>query len=80
MKITVQLSGHEAFLVSSCLDFVRKNLVFDECTGAQRFVGGGQFSCNTRDLFSISYLSAKIDELREDAVNYHPFNPYINAI
>lgn len=79
MKINLQLSEHEAFLVSSVLDFVRRNLVFDDRNGGQRFVAGGQFTCNTRDLMDISYLAALINEERADSVNFHPFNPFLNS-
>ena len=80
MKVIIQLSAHEAYLVSSCLDFVSRNLVYDENSGNRRFVGGGLFSMSTKDQFDVSYLVAKLDELREDAINYHPFNPYLNVI
>lgn len=77
MKINLQLSSHEAYLVASCLEFISKNLVYDENSGSRRFVGGGRFELMTEDFFDINYLSAKLDELRQDSANYVCYNPYV---
>lgn len=79
MKINVQLSAHEAYLVTKSLEFIQSNLTFDGDTGLRRFIGGGSFSCDLDDYLNLGYIAAKVDELREDSVNYHPFNPYISA-
>lgn len=79
MKINVQLSAHEAYLVTKCLEFIQSNLTFDGDTGLRRFIGGGSFTCDLDDYLNLGYIAGKVDELREDAVNYHPFNPYISA-
>lgn len=79
MKINLSLNPDEAATICAALGFIRHNLTLNPDTLQWQFVGGGQFSCDVQTLFSLGYIETAIDEAREEAVNAHPFNPYIRT-
>ena len=79
MKVNLTLEPAEAAQLVAALAFVRRNMALNPDTLRYQFVNGGRFDCSVQDLFSMGYLETAIDEAREEAINTHPFNPYIHC-
>lgn len=69
MTIQLILSPSEALHIAAALDFVRGQMTLDEKSAAWRFRDGGRFDCQTKDLLSLGYVSARIAEACENESN-----------
>ncbi len=78
MTIQLILSPSEALHIAAALDFVRGQMTLDETAAAWRFRDGGRFSCETKDVLSFGYVSARIAEACEAESNRVHFAGYCN--
>lgn len=62
MKVSLILSPSEALQVAAALDFVRRSMTLSESSLTWIFRNGGNFDCNTKDIMSLGYVSASLNE------------------
>ena len=79
MKVELILQPDEAAAAVAALGFVRQNLTLNPDNCQWRFIGGGRYQCDTRQLMAIGYVAAALDQARDEWANSHPFNPYIST-
>lgn len=79
MKVKLSLSIEEAAIIAACLDYVEENLTLDPSKCDWHFVPGKPFNLSVRSAASLYLLNGYIKEAAREAMETHPFNPYIKA-
>lgn len=75
----ITISVEEAAIITAALDFVRRNLAIDADTMLWRFVSGDKIAFDVSQVFALEQLETHIADTAADALEQHPFNPYIKT-
>lgn len=73
------LTTEEAALLVAALGFVEDNLSLDPARLDWHFVPGKPFVLSLRSAGLLYLLRAYIEEKQREAIDAHPFNPYIRT-
>lgn len=78
---TVQLiiSTEEAAILVAALGFIRMNLAFNPDKALWQFVPGKSISYDLAQVISLEDMKSKIFEAYSEALETHPFNPYVKV-
>jgi len=79
MSVKLSISIEEADLILNCFGFLKKNTVLCPDLLEWRFVGGKNFRMTIGERCRLELLSGYISEARNEAMETHPFNPYIKT-
>lgn len=79
MSVKLSISVEEANLICGCLGFLKRNLSLVPDGSGWRFVSGKDFSLTVGERCRLELLAGYIQEAREEAIETHPFNPYITT-
>lgn len=77
--MNIHLSISEGQQILSCLKFVEDNLAFDCESLRWHFVPGNELALTIRELAELSVLRGHVSASLDDAIERHPFNPYIKV-
>lgn len=69
MKVQLIISPGEALMVASALDFLRKSMTLNAKSLLWSFEEGDHLMLSTKDLLSLGYVSAALNEACESESN-----------
>lgn len=75
----IKLTTAEAAQIVAALGFVRQNLAVDAATLQWSFVPGQCISYDIAALVQLEDIICRFNESIEEAIETHPFNPYIKV-
>lgn len=78
-KFQVTLSAQEAATLVAALGFIRQNLIFSADDGLWKLVPGTSLSFGMSEVVMLEDLKAMIFDSYTDALERHPFAPFIKA-
>lgn len=73
------MSTEEAALIVAALGFVRSNMAFSAESANWRFVSGKSITYDLHQILTLEDTKSKIFEAYTEAIEAHPFNPYIKT-
>ena len=78
-KFKINLTTEEAAQIVAALGFVRRNLAVNAQTLHWSFVPGECIDYDISALIQLEEIISKFNESIEEAIETHPFNPYIKC-
>lgn len=69
MKVQLIISPGEALMIASALDFLRKSMTLNAKSLQWSFEDGDRLKLSTKELMSLSYVSAALNEACESESN-----------
>lgn len=75
----INLTTEEAVMIVAALGFIRMNMAFSAETADWHFVGGKSITFDLHQILTIEDLKSKIFEAYTEALEAHPFAPFIQA-
>ena len=75
----INLSTEEAAQIVAALGFVRRNLAVDAASLQWSFVPGEVISYDIAALINLEDIICKFNEAIEEAIESHPFAPFIKT-
>lgn len=76
--VQLSISIEEANILLQSLQFVKKSMALNAKNLVFQFVPGAQLALSIGEQCRLQFLNAYIEEARADALDSHPFNPFIN--
>lgn len=77
--VQITITAQEAATIVAALGFIRSNLVFSADNGLWRFVSGAPLQYGIGEVIALEDLKARLFDAYTDALERHPFAPYIKA-
>lgn len=74
----INLTTEEAAQIVAALGFVRRNLAVNAASMQWSFVPGESISYDITALINLEDIISKFNDSIEEAIETHPFNPYLN--
>ena len=75
----INLTAEEAAQIVAALGFVRRNLAVDAASLQWSFVPGECISYDIASLINLEDIICKFNEAIEEAIESHPFAPFIQT-
>lgn len=75
----INLTTEEAAQIVAALGFVRRNLALDAGSLQWSFVPGESISYDIAAIINLEDIICKFNEAIEEAIEIHPFAPFIHA-
>ena len=76
----INLTTAEAVQIVTALAFIRRNMAVNAQSMTWQFMPGQSFSLGLGQLVDFEDIICKFDDAIEEAIETHPFNPYIKAL
>lgn len=77
--VELTITTEEASLIVAALGFIRSNMAFSAESANWRFVGGKSITYDLHQILTLEDTKSKIFEAYTEALEAHPFNPYIKT-
>ena len=78
-SVKLTINTEEAAMIIAALGYVEDNLALDVETMDWHFVPGKPFSLSIRSAAALYLLNGYIKAATEEAIETHPFNPFIKT-
>ena len=75
----INLTTAEAVQIVTALAFIRRNMAVNTQSMTWQFVSGQSFSLDLGQLVDFEDIICKFDDAIDEAIESHPFTPYINV-
>lgn len=76
----INITTEEAALIVAALGFVEDNLTLDPVSLKWQFVPGKPFNLSLDSAGRLCLLKGYIEEAQREAIETHPFNPFIKTL
>lgn len=78
-RVQITITAQEAATIVAALGFIRNNLSFSADEGLWKFVPGDTIRYGLGEVVELEDLKARLYDAYTDALEHHPFAPYIKA-